>query len=120
MRYTEAKLARISDALLTDLDKNTTDFSPNYDNTQKEPRVLPALLPNLLLNGTVGIAVGMATNIPHNLTELISGIIHLIDEPKPRWMTSMKFITGLTSPPAASFTTAKTSRPRTPPAKARS
>lgn len=95
MRYTEAKLARISDALLTDLDKNTIDFAPNYDNTQKEPRVLPALLPNLLLNGTVGIAVGMATNIPpHNLTELINGIVHLIDEPEATVDDLMKFITG--------------------------
>lgn len=83
MRYTEAKLQKISESLLLDLDKETVDFRPNYDNTQKEPSVLPALLPNLLLNGTVGIAVGMATNIPpHNLGELCDAIIALIDDQK--------------------------------------
>jgi DNA gyrase subunit A len=71
MRYTEAKLAAISEELLSDIDKKTVDFIPNYDGSQQEPRVLPARLPNLLLNGAMGIAVGMATNIPpHNLREV--------------------------------------------------
>ena len=80
MRYTEVKLQKVSEQLLTDIDKETVDWGDNYDNTHKEPKVLPALLPNLLLNGTVGIAVGMATNIPpHNLRELCNGIIALIE-----------------------------------------
>src|SRR6266516_615249 len=82
MRYTEAKLAAIADELLRDIDKNTVDFKPNYDNQTEEPTVMPARLPNLLLNGSTGIAVGMATNIPpHNLMEVCSGIIYLIDNP---------------------------------------
>ncbi len=83
MRYTEAKLEAIAEEMLFDIEKNTVEFSPNYDGSQKEPRVLPSKLPNLLLNGTMGIAVGMATNIPpHNLTELCNGIIALIENPK--------------------------------------
>ncbi len=82
MRYTEAKLAAIADELLRDIDKDTVDFKPNYDNQTEEPTVMPARLPNLLLNGSTGIAVGMATNIPpHNLMEVCSGIIYLIDNP---------------------------------------
>ena len=82
MRYTEAKLAAIADELLRDIDKDTVDFKPNYDNQTEEPTVMPARLPNLLLNGSTGIAVGMATNIPpHNLVEVCSGIIYLIDNP---------------------------------------
>ncbi len=82
MRYTEAKMAAIADELLRDIDKDTIDFKPNYDNQTKEPTVFPARLPNLLLNGSTGIAVGMATNIPpHNLLEVCNGIIHLIDNP---------------------------------------
>jgi DNA gyrase subunit A len=80
MRYTEARLARIADELLVDIDMDTVDFVDNYDGTQLEPSVLPARLPNLLLNGTSGIAVGMATNIPpHNLRELVQAITYLID-----------------------------------------
>src|SRR5579884_666195 len=83
MRYTEAKMAAIADELLRDIDKDTVDFKPNYDNQTKEPTVLPARLPNLLLNGSTGIAVGMATNIPpHNLVEVCNGIAHLIDNPE--------------------------------------
>src|SRR5215469_16365019 len=83
MRYTEAKMAAIADELLRDIDKDTVDFVPNYDNQTKEPFVLPARLPNLLLNGSTGIAVGMATNIPlHNLVEVCNAIIHLIDNPE--------------------------------------
>src|SRR6266487_1246993 len=82
MRYTEAKLAAIADELLRDIDKDTVDFKPNYDNQTEEPTVMPARLPNLLLNGSTGIAVGMATNIPpHNLVEVCNGIIYLIDNP---------------------------------------
>jgi len=78
MRYTEARLTRIAEEMLKDLDKNTVDFTPNFDDTLKEPSVLPAMVPNLLINGTSGIAVGMATNIPpHNLTEVIDGCIAL-------------------------------------------
>jgi len=81
MRYTEAKLARPSEEMLSDIEKNTVDFIDNYDGTQKEPTVLPAKLPNLLLNGTLGIAVGMATTIPpHNLGELCDGIIATIED----------------------------------------
>src|SRR5882762_401746 len=80
MRYTEAKMAAIADELLRDIDKDTVDFIPNYDNQTTEPTVMPARLPNLLLNGSSGIAVGMATNIPpHNLGELCDAIAHLID-----------------------------------------
>ncbi|MBD3313552.1 DNA gyrase subunit A, partial [Candidatus Woesearchaeota archaeon] len=82
MRYTECRLARISEEMLVDIDKETVDFAPNFDGSLKEPTVLPARLPNLLLNGSSGIAVGMATNIPpHNLKELAQGIIDLIDNP---------------------------------------
>ena len=82
MRYTEAKMAAIADELLRDIDKDTVDFVPNYDNQTQEPTVMPARLPNLLLNGSTGIAVGMATNIPpHNLIEVCNGIIYLIDHP---------------------------------------
>src|SRR6202048_2876603 len=83
MRYTEAKLATIADELLRDIEKDTVDFVPNYDNQTFEPTVMPARLPNLLLNGSTGIAVGMATNIPpHNLNEVCNGIIHLIENPE--------------------------------------
>ncbi|MDN5202509.1 DNA gyrase subunit A [Fulvivirgaceae bacterium BMA10] len=80
MRYTEARLKRVSDELLTDLNKDTVDFQPNFDDSLKEPTVLPAKLPNLLLNGSSGIAVGMATNMaPHNLSEVVDGICAYID-----------------------------------------
>ncbi|GCE19433.1 DNA gyrase subunit A [Dictyobacter kobayashii] len=83
MRYTEAKMAAIADELLSDIEKDTVDFAPNYDNQTTEPVVMPARLPNLLLNGSTGIAVGMATNIPpHNLTEVCDGITYLIDNPE--------------------------------------
>ncbi len=82
MRYTEAKMAAIADELLRDIEKDTVDFRPNYDNQTEEPTVFPARLPNLLLNGSTGIAVGMATNIPpHNLIEICNGIAYLIDQP---------------------------------------
>src|SRR5687767_2264636 len=80
-RYTEARLAPIAMEMLADIDKETVDFIPNFDDRLKEPTVLPANLPNLLVNGSSGIAVGMATNIPpHNLREVVSGLIALIDD----------------------------------------
>lgn len=82
MRYTEVRLAQISNNILADLDKNTVDFIANYDDTAKEPSVLPTILPNLLVNGSSGIAVGMATNIPpHNLSEVVDGLVALIKDP---------------------------------------
>ncbi len=82
MRYTEAKLARVAEELLFDIEKDTVDFRPNYDGSEEEPRVLPGKLPNLLLNGTIGIAVGMATSIPtHNLREVCQAVIALIENP---------------------------------------
>ncbi len=81
MRYTEARLSRISMALTADINKDTVDFSPNFDETEKEPMVLPARFPNLLVNGTAGIAVGMATNIPpHNLGEVVDAVVKIIDD----------------------------------------
>ena len=81
MRYTEARMAKIAETMLTDIEKNTVNFMPNYDDRLQEPTVLPAKIPTLLINGSSGIAVGMATNIPpHNLTEVINGIIKIIDE----------------------------------------
>ncbi|MFN3469660.1 MAG: DNA gyrase subunit A, partial [Novosphingobium sp.] len=83
MRYTEARLAKVADALLADIDKDTVDFSPNYDGSEHEPQVLPARFPNLLVNGAGGIAVGMATNIPpHNLGEVIDGCLAYMDNPR--------------------------------------
>jgi DNA gyrase subunit A len=95
MRYTECRLSPIAQELLTDLEKETVPFVDNYDATLKEPQVLPANLPNLLLNGALGIAVGMATNIPtHNLSELIDGTVHLIDNPEATLEDLMQFIKG--------------------------
>lgn len=94
-RYTEARLAKISEELLRDIDKETVDFVSNFDDSRKEPVVLPASIPNLLVNGSAGIAVGMATNIPpHNLTEVIDGIVALIDNPDMKIIQLMKYIKG--------------------------
>jgi DNA gyrase subunit A len=83
MRYTEARLARIAEEMLRDLEKNTVDFVPNFDDTLREPSVLPAMVPNLLVNGSAGIAVGMATNIPpHNLTEVVDACVAMIADEK--------------------------------------
>jgi DNA gyrase subunit A len=93
MRYTEVRLARISELILNDLDKNTVDFTANFDDTLKEPSVLPCAFPNLLVNGSSGIAVGMATNIPpHNLTEVIDGLIVLIKDKSIEPSKLMKYI----------------------------
>lgn len=94
-RYTEAKLSKISTALLNDIDKNTVDFRPNYENTRKEPVVLPSTIPNLLLNGTLGIAVGMASNIPpHNLGELIDASVHLLENTSASTEDLLQFVHG--------------------------
>jgi DNA gyrase subunit A len=83
MRYTEARLTPLAVEMLNDLEKNTVDFRPNYDETREEPAVLPGVVPNLLINGCSGIAVGMATEVPpHNLTEICDAIIHVIDQPE--------------------------------------
>jgi len=95
MRYTECRLSKISEELLTDIDKETIDFQPNFDGSLDEPKVLPAKLPNLLINGTSGIAVGMATNIPpHNIKEVIDGIIALIDDPDTTIEQLMAYVKG--------------------------
>ncbi len=94
MRYTEARLARIADEMLRDLDKNTVDFAPNFDDSLQEPVVMPSYLPNLLVNGSSGIAVGMATNIPpHNLSEVIDGLVALIKDPDITIKKLMKHVT---------------------------
>jgi len=95
MRYTEAKLAKISDEELLDIEKQTVNFVPNYDGSKQEPQVLPSKLPNLLLNGTMGIAVGMSTSIPpHNLTEVMHAVEHLIAHPDATVEDLMEFVTG--------------------------
>ncbi|MFH1064152.1 MAG: DNA gyrase subunit A [Candidatus Woesearchaeota archaeon] len=95
MRYTEARLSKIAEEILVDIDKDTVDFQPNFDGELKEPVVLPCRLPNLLVNGSSGIAVGMATNIPpHNMGEVIDGTIQLIDNPDTSPEGLMKFIKG--------------------------
>src|SRR5213596_1660574 len=83
MRYTEVRLAKIAHEMLADIDKDTVDLSPNFDESLQEPTVLPTRLPNLLVNGSAGIAVGMATNIPpHNLAEVVDGLVMLVDDPE--------------------------------------
>ncbi|PIQ76052.1 DNA gyrase subunit A [Candidatus Peregrinibacteria bacterium CG10_big_fil_rev_8_21_14_0_10_49_24] len=95
MRYTEAKMAKLTEEMLRDLEKNTVDYQPNYDSSRKEPVVLPAKVPNLLINGTVGIAVGMATNIPpHNLTEVLDATIHFVDNPEATVEDLLRYIQG--------------------------
>ncbi len=95
MRYTEAKMAKISSEILRDLEKETVDFRPNYDSTKKEPVVFPSSVPSLLLNGTLGIAVGMATNIPpHNLAEVIDACTHLIENKDATTEDLFKFVKG--------------------------
>ncbi len=94
-RYTEARMAKMADEMLSDIDKDVVDFMPNFDNKLKEPKVLPARFPNLLVNGSIGIAVGMATNIPpHNLNEVIDGTVYLIDNPECEVSELMNFIKG--------------------------
>lgn len=104
MRYTESKMAAIAEEMMFDIEKDTVNFIDNYDGSTKEPTVLPAKLPNLLLNGSMGIAVGMMTNIPpHNLTELVDGITHLIDNPEATTEDLMEFVKGPDFPTAANI-----------------
>ncbi len=94
-RYTEARLSKISDEMLRDIEKDTVDWDPNFDESRKEPRVLPARFPNLLVNGSSGIAVGMATNIPpHNLREVIGACICVLDDPNASLSDLMEHIKG--------------------------
>ena len=94
-RYTEARLSKMSNEMLRDIDKDTVDWDPNFDESRKEPRVLPSRFPNLLVNGSSGIAVGMATNIPpHNLTEVINACICVLDDPECTLVNLMDHITG--------------------------
>src|ERR1700723_2261361 len=100
-RYTEAKLAPVSTAMLEDLDKDTVDFRPNYDGSEVEPDVLPARIPNLLINGSDGIAVGMATKIPpHNLTEIVDATITLVNNPATQLPEVLKIVKGPDFPTA--------------------
>ncbi len=101
MRYTEVRMARIAHELIADIDKETVDFVPNYDETEHEPSVFPTRLPNLLVNGSAGIAVGMATNIPpHNLTEIISACLAIIDNPEIDIDGLMEYVPGPDFPTA--------------------
>ncbi len=94
-RYTEARLSKISDEMLRDIDKDTVDWDPNFDESRKEPRVLPSRFPNLLVNGSSGIAVGMATNIPpHNLTEVINACVCVLDDPEANLADLMEHVSG--------------------------
>lgn len=103
-RYTEARMSRLADEMLTDIDKEVVDFSPNFDNKLREPDVLPSRFPNLLVNGSMGIAVGMATNIPpHNLGEVIDGTIYLMEHPDADIPALMQFIKGPDFPTAATI-----------------
>jgi DNA gyrase subunit A len=95
MRYTEAKMAKLSGEILRDIEKDTINFRPNYDNSRNEPTVMPTAVPTLLLNGTLGIAVGMATNIPpHNLREVLDATLHLIETPEATTEDLMQFVKG--------------------------
>ncbi len=94
-RYTEARLEKLANEMVADIDKDVIDFTPNFDNTLKEPTVLPSRFPNILVNGSIGIAVGMATNIPpHNMNEVIDGTVYLIDNPDASVEELMQFIKG--------------------------
>ena len=100
-RYTEARLAKIAHEMLADIDEDTVDFVPNFDESEQEPVVLPTRIPNLLINGSAGIAVGMATNIPpHNLTEVVDALVALIDRPDTTIEALMKIVTGPDFPTA--------------------
>ncbi|MBP6808510.1 MAG: DNA gyrase subunit A, partial [Chromatiaceae bacterium] len=102
MRYTEVRMSRIAHSLLEDLDKETVEFSPNYDESEHEPKVLPARFPNLLVNGSSGIAVGMATNIPpHNLREVIEACLAVIERPEIGIEELMELVPGPDFPTAA-------------------
>src|SRR5687768_3541213 len=105
MRYTEVRMDRLAEEMLADIDKETVDFGPNYDDSTVEPLVLPSKFPNLLVNGSSGIAVGMTTNIPpHNMGEVIDGTLHLIDNPDSTVQDLMQFIPGPDFPTAGMIT----------------
>ena len=121
MRYTEARLARIAEEMLANLDEETVDWIDNFDGTLKEPVVLPARLPNMLVNGASGIAVGMATNIPpHNPTEVCNAIIRLIDEPAETVESLVRIVKGPDFPTGGTIMGARESGTPRPPAGARS
>src|SRR5438105_3964994 len=102
MRYTECRLSRIATELLRDIDADTVDFEPNYDESRRQPTVLPARFPNLLVNGSAGIAVGMATNMPpHNLGEVVKGIVAMIEDPTINVEKLMKHVKGPDFPTGA-------------------
>src|SRR3954451_22232415 len=102
MRYTEARLAKLAEEMLRELDHDTVDFGPNYDESKREPLVLPARFPNLLVNGSAGIAVGMATNIPpHNLSEVVDAIVTLIDKQDANVEDLVKHVKGPDCPTGA-------------------
>ncbi|GAA5216886.1 DNA topoisomerase IV subunit A [Corallincola platygyrae] len=106
MRYTEARLAKFSEVLLSELGQGTADWQPNFDGTMKEPKVLPARLPHVLLNGVTGIAVGMATDIPpHNINEVVNACVHLLDNPKAELDALMEFVKGPDFPTEAEIIT---------------
>ncbi|MBQ4108380.1 MAG: DNA gyrase subunit A, partial [Clostridia bacterium] len=103
-RYTEARMSKLANELMSDIEKDVVDFVPNFDNSRKEPTVLPSRFPNFLVNGSVGIAVGMATNVPpHNLGEVIDGTIHLIDNPDCTVADLMEYIKGPDFPTSATI-----------------
>ena len=94
-RYTEARMSKMACEMLTDIEKDTIDWDPNFDETKKEPHVLPSRFPNLLVNGSQGIAVGMATNIPpHNLREIVNGMVALMDDPEIDLAGLMEYVKG--------------------------
>ncbi len=104
MRYTEARMTKLTSELLKDIDKKTVDFSPNFDETENEPVVMPSRYPNLLVNGSNGIAVGMATSIPpHNLGEVIDATIHLINNPEATVDDLINFVEGPDFPTGANI-----------------
>ena len=103
-RYTEARMSKLANELMSDIEKEVVDFVPNFDNTRKEPTVLPSRFPNLLVNGSVGIAVGMATNVPpHNLSEVIDGTVYLMENPECTVEELMEYIKGPDFPTAATI-----------------
>ena len=121
MRYTEARMSKINLEMLADIDKETVDFSPNFDETLMQPNVLPSRFPNLLVNGSSGIAVGMATNIPpHNLGEVIDGVVKMIENPDVTTQELMECIKLRISRPAASSSAERAFTTPTPPAAAAS
>ena len=104
MRYTEVRMTKLTHEMIRDIEKETVDFSPNFDESLKEPNVLPSRFPNLLVNGSSGIAVGMATNLPpHNLTEVIDGLDYMIDNPDCSLEDLMQFIKGPDFPTGATI-----------------